>query len=133
MTRKQDVEQHGTAAIATEWLSFSVPMSSGDMVVIPERIEVMLLESEQDRFVAARVVQSVGRRLIARIPDLIDRETPVRVSLPDAVLLGEVLASWQEDGALFAAIQLRHAWKKSAAAQAPRRHDDRPMTMRQTA
>ena len=53
--------------------------------------------------------QLVGRRLVAQVSAPVAPGTCIRIDNSDALVLGEVLGTWREGSAIFAAIELRHS------------------------
>jgi hypothetical protein len=79
------------------------------VISIGRDFRLMVLGGDVTGPLNCKIETLVGRRLVARVPRLLEPETCVRVDCGDDLILGHVLGSWEERSALFSAIELREA------------------------
>src|SRR5438094_4458975 len=68
-----------------------------------------VLGETQPRLVACKSARVVGRKLIAQVAERLCPDTCIKIDGDDSFLWGEVVGSWCEGSAIFAAIELKHA------------------------
>jgi hypothetical protein len=84
-------------------------------VELKQRLTFRLLDDGCRQLLTGRVVQLVGRRLIAEVSEHLKPGTCLRIDCEDAFVLGETLGCWSEQSATFAvvktfaAVELLHA------------------------
>ena len=88
--------------------------SLGQPLEITEDFTLKILGENGSSPLQAQAIKIVGRRLIARVGERLSEGTALRIDCEDAFLLGEVLGCWQERGAIFVALELRHALNRLA-------------------
>jgi hypothetical protein len=74
-----------------------------------ETFTLKVLGETEERLVACKAAKVVGRRLIARVSEHLCPDTCIQIDRDDSFLWGEVLGSWYEGSAIFAAIEMNQA------------------------
>ena len=78
-------------------------------LLFDQSFTLKVLGETQQRLVACKAAKVVGRRLIAQVAERLCPDTCIKIDGDDSFLWGEVLGSWYEGSAIFAAIELKHA------------------------
>ena len=78
---------------------------------LDETFTLKVLGKTEERLVACKAAKVVGRRLIAKVSEHLRQDTCIRITCiridrNDSFLWGEVLGSWYEGSAIFAAIEM---------------------------
>ena len=74
---------------------------------IEEVFILNVLGETGDHLVSGRAMKLIGRRLIAQVSEWLQPGSGIRIDCDDAFMLGEVLGSWREEDAIFAALDLQ--------------------------
>ena len=77
-------------------------------LLLDETFTMQVLGETQQRLVACKAANVVGRRLIVKVSEHICQDTCIRIDRDDSFLWGEVLGCWYKGSAIFAAIKLKH-------------------------
>ena len=73
--------------------------------VVPATFGAPLDRDGCGRLLSGRVVQLVGRRLIAEVSEHLKPGACLRIDCEDALVLGEILGCWREKSATFAVVE----------------------------
>ena len=78
-------------------------------LLFDQSFTLKVLGEAQQRLVACKNAKVVGRRLIAQVAERLCPDTCIKIDGDDSFLWGQVVGSWCEGSAIFAAIEFKHA------------------------